>query len=198
MPRGWLALRKRSCAGLADAARAEIQAELLEVRWQVLRHRTRIGVADVAAAKIQVERRRPNRFSLLLQPLFPSGRHAAPTKHLACPPEGETRIAAGVAIGAVAACVPPWVVASAAPGHSAGDGGGSGGGGAVAAAVTAQLGYLSFQTFDVDSLADHGEELLASSGAEYDVDWGGMDEQQRLRLQHKKSHWHPGAYCRRR
>jgi TATA-binding protein-associated factor len=97
----------------------------------------------------------------------------------------ETRIAAGVAIGAVAACVPPWVVASAAPGHSAGDGGGGGGGGAVAAAVTAQPGYLSFQTFDVDSLADHGEELLASSGAEYDVDWGGMDEQQRLRLQHK-------------
>ena len=104
-------------------------------------------------------------------------------------------MAAGCALEAVAKSVPAWGSGSGSGSGSAsasGSGSASASGSGSAGAVISGAGgtasgapSLTFDTFSVDTVVDQGAELLASSGAEYDVDTAGMDAQQRLRAQHR-------------
>jgi TATA-binding protein-associated factor len=80
----------------------------------------------------------------------------------------ETRVAAGLAIKAIAENVPLW---DPPPGSQT---------------IPVEDESLSFASFNISQVIDRGEPLVASAGKEFDVDLSGMDPKERLKMQKKR------------
>ncbi|KAJ3116644.1 TATA-binding protein-associated factor mot1, partial [Physocladia obscura] len=88
----------------------------------------------------------------------------------------DTRTAAGAAIAAIAANVAPWEPGSVAAANTASP---------MAGGPEDDTDRLSFATFDIGIVIRGGAPLVSSAGAEFDVDFSGMDGRERLAYQKK-------------
>jgi hypothetical protein len=88
----------------------------------------------------------------------------------------ETRSAASQAIEAIAKNVPHWDPPIPPPGTDES---------AILADNLTDEGRLAFESFNIEAAVKNGSPLLASSGVEYDVDFGSMDPKERIALQKK-------------
>ncbi|KAG0170991.1 TATA-binding protein-associated factor mot1 [Apophysomyces sp. BC1034] len=84
----------------------------------------------------------------------------------------DTRWAAGLALEAIAANVPPWDPSATTQNDET----------SIALDDTHKL---SFSQFDLSSVLSHGKLLLGSAGKEYDIDFSDMTPQERLEMQRR-------------
>ncbi|KAJ3152127.1 TATA-binding protein-associated factor mot1 [Geranomyces michiganensis] len=90
--------------------------------------------------------------------------------------EWQTRIAAGLAVEAIASNVPQWDPPAPLPGNAY----------PVHAAGAADEWMLTFDSFDVTNVVKNGAPLLSSAGKEFDVDHSHLDPKERIALQKKE------------
>ncbi|KAI8588783.1 SNF2 family N-terminal domain-containing protein [Geranomyces variabilis] len=90
--------------------------------------------------------------------------------------EWQTRIAAGLAVEAIASNVPQWEPPAPLPGDAY----------PAHAADAADEWMLTFDTFDVTNVVKNGAPLLSSAGKEFDVDHSHLDPKERIALQKKE------------
>ncbi|CAG8777005.1 1252_t:CDS:2, partial [Racocetra fulgida] len=88
--------------------------------------------------------------------------------------EWDTRIAAGLAIEAIAKNVPQWDPPETVKIENE-----------ISVKNESNDNKYSFENFDISNVLQNGKTLLGSAGKEYDLDLSELDPAQRLALQHK-------------